>query len=294
MNDAQIPNYPIPNYPIPNYPIPNYPVVTVTVRPDGSAHLNAAGQHVDYPAGEIEVTRAEVITYAVTVAARLGRGVRMTTTDPDGEWKLGVYPDGKVVDLGPAPARARRARKPGPTSGPSTVTTVTTVTTVAALTTLSLPTSPTVVLEHAIDVTGPRSLVPLRVAPAGVPRATLTFSTGDVAIVGEPAIIGRDPQPFADPHAVQLVTVHDSTRNVSRVHAEVRWIGEELMLTDRGSGNGTAITRPPAAQFELQSEQPYRLLTGDLVHLGAVVTFRLTIGDLDLDFGSDGGPDEHM
>ncbi len=268
MNDAQIPNH----------QIPNYPVVTVTVQLDGSAHLNAAGQHVDYPAGEIEVTRAEVITYAVTVAARLGRGVRMTTTDSDGEWKLGVYPDGKVVDLEPVPVRARRARKPTPASG------------LSAVSALSLPTSPTVVLEQASDVTAPRSSVPQRTKSAGAPRATLTFSTGDVAVVGEPAIIGRDPQPFADPHAVQLVTVHDSTRDVSRVHAEVRWIGEELMLTDRGSGNGTAITRRRDAQFGLQSGQPYRLRTGDLVHLGTVVTFRVALAD----FGSDGGADEHI
>ena len=79
--------------------IPSYPVVHVTVHRDGSAHVNVAGDHRNYPAGDLQETRAQVTAYAIAVAARLGRGVRMTTSDPDGEWKLGVYPDGEVVDL---------------------------------------------------------------------------------------------------------------------------------------------------------------------------------------------------
>ena len=87
--------------------IPHSPVVHVTVHPDGSAHVNAAGDHQNYPAGDVDATRERVLVYAIAVATRLGRGVRMTTVDPDGEWKLGVYPDGEVVDLAPAPAKGR-------------------------------------------------------------------------------------------------------------------------------------------------------------------------------------------
>ena len=64
--------------------IPNYPVVHVTVQPDGSAHVNAAGDHQNYPPGSVDATREQVLAYAIAVATRLGRGVRMTTVDPDG------------------------------------------------------------------------------------------------------------------------------------------------------------------------------------------------------------------
>lgn len=54
--------------------IPNYPVVHVTVHPDGSAHVNAAGDHQNYPAGDVDATRERVLVYAIAVATRLGRG----------------------------------------------------------------------------------------------------------------------------------------------------------------------------------------------------------------------------
>lgn len=254
--------------------IPAYPVVHVSMQPDGSAHVNVAGQHVDYPPAELEVTRAEVITYAVDVAARLGRAVRMTTTDPDGEWKLGVYPDGEVIDINPAPTKGRGpAKKPAQTTRPSRATQPVS------------STSSTVVLERVPEVTTTRAAaprVPRRAAqPAGTPVATLKFSTGDAAVIGAPAIIGRHPEAGVDDAGdVQLVTVHDKDRNVSRVHADVAWVGAKLILTDRGAGNGTAITRQPAPQFQLQPGKPYELRSGDVVHFGTVVTCAVTVSYL--------------
>lgn len=263
--------------------IPSYPVVHVTVQPDGSAHINVAGKHVDYSARDLEVTRAEVIAYTVTVAARLGRGVRMTTTDPDGEWKLGVYPDGQVVDLEPAPAKGRAGTKAAtPRPRPTTL---------VVPPTSPLPSDlPTTVIERLPDRTTPRITAPppprSRKTPAGTPMATLKFSTGDTAIVGAAAIIGRNPAAVvADPGGAQLVLIADPSRTVSRAHADVSWIGGKLIVSDRGAGNGTALTRDGDVRVELAPGQPYELHHGDVLHVGTDVTCEISIG-----YVQDGAP----
>jgi hypothetical protein len=149
--------------------IPSYPVV----------HVNVAGDHRNYPASDLEQTRAQVTAYAVAVATRLGRGVRMTTTDPDGEWTLGVYPDSEVVDLAPVPAKGRPAAKSGSTSR----RTGTTARSEPALVRESV----TVVIERTNESTVLRPRVTSEVLPpVGTPVATLRFSTGDTAIIGPP------------------------------------------------------------------------------------------------------------
>jgi len=251
--------------------IPSYPVVHVTVHPDGSAHVNVAGDHRDYPAGDLEQTRAQVTAYAVAVATRLGRGVRMITTDPHGEWKLGVYPDGEVVDLAPAPARGRPAaragsvpRRPGTTAEAE-----------PAL----VRESTTVVIERTNEPTAVRPRATREVPPPAVtPVATLRFSTGDTAIIGPPAVIGRNPTSVvSDPGGSQLVVVSDHSRTVSRAHADVAWIGGKLTVSDRGTGNGTAVTRRSNGRVELVRGEPYELLDDDVLHFGTDVTCTVAI-----------------
>lgn len=259
-----------------NQKIPTFPVVHVTVHPDGSAHVNVAGTHVDYPAADLEVTRAEVIAYAVNVAAGLGRGVRMTTTDPAGQWKLGVYPDGEVVDLEPAPAKGRgvtRKLQPAPsaTTRPAAPS----------------PSDSTVVLERAPELTTPRTALPpsTRRAPRadGTPVATLKFSTGDVAIIGDPAIIGRSPESSADTSGqagtVQYVTIHDKERNVSRAHLDVAWVRGRLVATDRGAGNGTVVVRP-TGRYPLEPGKAFEIQHGDVLEVGTVVTCDVAVSYL--------------
>lgn len=258
--------------------IPKYPVVHVTVQPDGSAHVNAAGGHQHYPAGDVETTRAKVKVYAIGVASRLGRGVRMTTIDPDGEWTLGVYPDGEVVDLGPAPTKGRGATK---ASAPRTQPMGALVG--GPLAWPPMPPAPpkdlpTVVLERTTDrtVIAPRVLRTL--SQPGTPVATLKFSTGETAIVGPPAIIGRNPSAKAvDAAGAQLTVIADHSRTVSRMHADVAWVGGKLTVTDRGAGNGTSITRLSKSRTDLSPGKTYELLDGDLLHVGTDVTCTVTI-----------------
>lgn len=255
--------------------IPNYPVVHVTVQPDGSAHVNAAGDHQDYPAGDVDETRERVLAYAIAVATRLGRGVRMTTLDPDGEWKLGVYPDGEVVDLAPAPAKGRAAVKVS-TPRPRPVAVL--VGEPPASPAAPPKDLPTVVLERTTERTVIAPRVPRQTRQAGTRVATLKFSTGETAIIGPPAIIGRNPSAHAaDTAGVQLIVVSDHSRTVSRMHADVAWAGGKLTVTDRGAGNGTAVTRQAKGHFDLTPGKPYELLDGDLLHIGPDVTCTVTL-----------------
>ena len=251
--------------------IPSYPVVHVTVQPDGSAHVNAAGDHRNYPAGDLEETRAQVKAYAIAVANRLGRGVRMSTTEPHGEWKLGVYPDGEVVDLAPAPVKGRASAKAVPPQRRP-----------VAAAPLEPPTltneMTTVVIER-----NERDVVPPPAArgsqpPAATAVATLKFSTGDIAIIGPPASIGRNPSSVVlGRGGSQLVVISDHSRSVSRAHADVAWINGKLMVTDRAAGNGTSITRPTKGRFDLPPGKPCESLDGDVLHIGTDVTCSVTI-----------------
>ena len=98
----------MPSLPIPSLPIPNYPVIMVDVRADDSTHLNVAGRHVDYPAGDVTETRTAVISYAADLARSMNRPVRMTTSGPDSIWKLAVHPNGTVTDLAAENAKPKR------------------------------------------------------------------------------------------------------------------------------------------------------------------------------------------
>ncbi|WP_421076954.1 FHA domain-containing protein [Microbacterium sp. IO18] len=277
--------------------IPSYPVVHVTMQPDGSAHVNVAGKHVDYPAADVEVTRAQVVTYAIDVAARLARGVRMTTVDPDGEWKLGVYPDGEVVDLDPTPAKGRGAAKKPAVAPRPPVRLIDPVEQAPAAPAAAAPKvttrakadtdeSHTVVITRVADATRvqdattPRVIAPkpARGREPGTLVATLAFSTGDTAVIGPHAIIGRVPAATAtDPAGSQLVVIHDKERKVSRVHCEVGWVGSKLVVTDRASGNGTYITRRGTTKIELEPGKPYELQGDDWLGVGTDVTCRVTI-----------------
>lgn len=255
--------------------IPNYPVVHVTVQADGSAHVNAAGDHQNYPAGDVAATRERVLAYAIAVATRLGRGVRMTTADPDGEWKLGVYPDGEVVDLAPAPAKGR---PPAKVSTPRPRAVAVLVSEPPALPPALPKESPTVVLERTTERTVIAPRVPRQPRRPGTPVATLKFSTGETAIIGPPAIIGRNPSAkAADIAGAQLIVVSDRSRTVSRMHADVAWVGGKLTVSDRGAGNGTSITRPAKGQFDLTPGKPYELLDGDMLHIGPDVNCTVVI-----------------
>lgn len=237
--------------------IPTYPVIHVNIAVDGSAHVNVAGRHLDYPPNRIEDSRSQIAAYAVEYAKGLGRAVRMTTVEPTGESRLAVFPNGDIQLLEPTAKRGRR--KPAPTVAIATDQ-------IHDLTVLAppRPSRPTPPLPHR--------------TAARTPVATFRFTTGDVAHVTDRAIIGREPEAARDAVAEswQQIEVIDTSKTMSRVHAEVTWSGDRLLLTDRGSGNGTTVRRPHG-DVKLRSSEPFELRNGDTLIFGPVVSATLTI-----------------
>ena len=258
---------------MPSIPIPNYPVIMVDVRADGSAHVNVAGRHVDYPAGDVTETRAAVIAYAADLARSMNRPVRMTTSGPDGTWKLAVHPNGTVTDLaaeGAKPKRRRRTVHEKPSAPAPTATT-----------TIELTPTP----APAVEQPGFAEATPLAERPAvALPTATLTFSTGAVARIRGATLLGRRPAARAeesmDESTDELLAIDDDSRTISKTHARLEWQNDGLWITDRQSANGTIVDRSGQNPVELTAGQSYRLSAGDIVRLGEV-TFTMSIGEAD-------------
>lgn len=257
---------------MPSTPIPNYPVIMVDVRADGSAHVNVAGRHVDYPAGDVAETRTAVIAYAADLARSMNRPVRMTTSGPDGTWKLAVHPDGSVTDLAAESAKAKRRRRTAleqpRAAAPGTTTTIE----------LTPAPAPALVVERS-DF-GEATQLEQRPSGATVPIATLTFSTGAVARIRAATLLGRRPTAHGGESTDKLLAVDDDSRTISKTHARLEWQDDELWITDRHSANGTIIDRPGQTPVELTAGQPYRLTAGDIVRLGEV-SFTVSLSEAD-------------
>src|SRR5450631_3160399 len=74
-----------------------WPDVVATVREDGSAEVTIAGVEHRVHEATLALARDAIVAQVGEQAAMpLGRPVRLLTTDPAGQWRLIVHPDGKV------------------------------------------------------------------------------------------------------------------------------------------------------------------------------------------------------
>jgi len=102
------------------------------------------------------------------------------------------------------------------------------------------------------------------------PLGVLVFDNGDRVMIDRPVVIGRDPKKMssADPEAPVLHAVPSATGQVSRTHAEIRASGWDVVLTDLGAMNGTAVTLPGQDPVAIESGTPTTLSSGARVDLG--------------------------
>ena len=84
--------------------IPRWPATTAALHADGSGRLMIDGRREDLQAGDLAASRELVKQRVTSLAEELGRPVRLTSTDPDGEWELAIGPDGSVRELAAQPA----------------------------------------------------------------------------------------------------------------------------------------------------------------------------------------------
>ncbi|MFD6164777.1 RDD family protein [Oerskovia sp. NPDC060287] len=103
-----------------------------------------------------------------------------------------------------------------------------------------------------------------RDAPAGF---VLELETGRRVTVTGSALIGRNPQATGEGPVV-LVAVEDPTRSVSKTHAEMGVDAGGIWLVDRGSTNGTVLTRPGSAPQVLEAGVRAAVTVGAVVQVG--------------------------
>jgi pSer/pThr/pTyr-binding forkhead associated (FHA) protein len=102
------------------------------------------------------------------------------------------------------------------------------------------------------------------------PLGLLVFDSGTTYTVDAEYLIGRTPEVDERVRTGELrpIAVEDHTDSMSRVHAEVRLDGWDVMIVDSGSSNGTFIA-PPGEDFaRLAPGEARRVVPGAKVRLG--------------------------
>jgi pSer/pThr/pTyr-binding forkhead associated (FHA) protein len=100
------------------------------------------------------------------------------------------------------------------------------------------------------------------------PSFVLEFSTGQVVTVTGRGVIGRAPRDAGDDASLQLVTVDDPGRSVSKVHARFDVDAHGLWIEDLGSGNGTVVVQPGGSPVAVHPGGRTPVGVGAVVRLG--------------------------
>ncbi|WP_221584816.1 RDD family protein [Microbacterium sp. G2-8] len=104
-----------------------------------------------------------------------------------------------------------------------------------------------------------------RAASVGV---RVTLDDGATLTIAGPTLIGRRPAPAdGDDPAVRLLPLADEGRSLSKTHLALQVDAHGLVLTDRGSANGTTIVRG-ATSAPASADTPLRVREGDRIRLG--------------------------
>lgn len=111
-----------------------------------------------------------------------------------------------------------------------------------------------------------------------VPRVQkIRMSSGLLVPLDRAVLIGRAPvvSRVAARDLPRLVTVVSPNQDISRTHAQVHTVGEDVLVTDLNSTNGMLLTEAGQAPRRLRSGEPTPISPGALVDLGDGVTFTL-------------------
>lgn len=109
----------------------------------------------------------------------------------------------------------------------------------------------------------------------------LSFDGGTVVDIDRPLLIGRKPtaEGVADDAEVPgLVVLPDPDGSLSRVHAEVRIEGWEVLVVDRNSTNGTFVEIPGQLPVMLRPMEPCLISPGTRITLADVATCAFRTG----------------
>jgi uncharacterized RDD family membrane protein YckC len=106
------------------------------------------------------------------------------------------------------------------------------------------------------------------VTPTAPPGWVVAFDTGEQVVVDGLVLVGRRPQARPGEDVQHLVALPSSDMSLSHTHAQVRVADDgALVVMDRGSTNGTVLTRGGVSR-PLTTGRPATLLDGDVLRFG--------------------------
>jgi hypothetical protein len=108
-------------------------------------------------------------------------------------------------------------------------------------------------------------IVPRRVTGE---RFVLQFSTGESVTVFGSGLLGRNPTPQPSEYFDQLVSITDPGKSVSKTHLEFGQEAGSFWVSDRFSGNGSAVREPESSARRLVAGKRYRIVRGTRVDIG--------------------------
>lgn len=111
------------------------------------------------------------------------------------------------------------------------------------------------------------------------PLGTLSFDDGTTYDLVDNYVIGREPEqdPAVQDRQATAVRLEDPEHLISRVHADIRLVGWDVQVVDRGSANGTFVLPPEASEWQrLVGDEPCTISPGTRVAIGRkVITYEL-------------------
>jgi hypothetical protein len=99
-------------------------------------------------------------------------------------------------------------------------------------------------------------------------RFVLQFSTGESVTVFGSGLLGRNPVPQPTEYFDQLVSISDPGKSVSKTHLEFGQDAGSFWVSDRFSGNGSAVREPESSPRRLVAGKRYRIVRGTRVDIG--------------------------
>lgn len=96
----------------------------------------------------------------------------------------------------------------------------------------------------------------------------LRFDDGREVDLRSVALVGRNPAGRTREAVDQLIEVPDQGRSVSKTHLHLRAETAGVLVTDRNSTNGSAISTPDGTRTELSPGEATRADAGTTVHFG--------------------------
>jgi MinD-like ATPase involved in chromosome partitioning or flagellar assembly len=97
----------------------DFPKINAVLRTNGTGEVTINGTSHAIEAADEAAVLADALRIITETAAQLGRPVRVSTTDPDGQGLIIVSPEGVVSEAAPTKPATRRQQDPPPATVPS-------------------------------------------------------------------------------------------------------------------------------------------------------------------------------